>query len=92
MDMRALRCLAVLLAVASLAGCAANAPSRSAEVEAGDDYRGDSGCGNLPPPFSPPIACLRIEEHASGCFTIEREPGPGGGLRIPRQIVCSFAR
>lgn len=41
----------------------------------------------LPPPFIanelPPI-----EPDKGRCIEIEREPGPDGGLRVPRQTVC----
>lgn len=41
----------------------------------------------LPPPFIanelPPI-----DSDKGRCIAVEREPGPEGGLRIPRQTVC----
>jgi hypothetical protein len=41
----------------------------------------------LPPPFIanelPPI-----DPDKGRCIEVEREPGPAGGLRIPRQTVC----
>lgn len=41
----------------------------------------------LPPPFIanevPPI-----DPDKGRCIEAEREPGPDGGLRIPRQAVC----
>lgn len=42
---------------------------------------------SLPPPF---IAneLPKIDPDKGRCFEAEREPGPEGGLRIPRQNVC----
>jgi hypothetical protein len=44
----------------------------------------------LPPPFIgnelPPI-----DKNKGRCIALEREPGPEGGLRIPRQTVCPIA-
>lgn len=42
---------------------------------------------SLPPPF---IAneLLPIDPDKGRCTELEREPGPEGGLRIPRQTVC----
>lgn len=42
---------------------------------------------SLPPPFIanelPPI-----DPDKGRCIEVEREPGPEGGLRVPRQNVC----
>jgi len=48
-----------------------------------------SACASrpMPPPFIG-NEFPKIDPDKGRCFEAEREPGPEGGLRIPRQNVC----